>query len=117
MTRECGTMDLELLRRALGNEVRENEPLSRHTTFGIGGPADLLVVAYSLETLREAVARAYECQVPYVILGGGANLLVSDKGVRGLVIQNRCQAARFVPEDEGTVLLEVESGAMLAGVA
>jgi UDP-N-acetylmuramate dehydrogenase len=70
-----------------GVRVRRDEPLARHTSFRIGGPADLFVDAVSvgeLETvLRVCAARA----LPAFFLGGGTNLLVSDRGVRGLVVK------------------------------
>ncbi|MBC7261716.1 MAG: hypothetical protein H5T63_06850, partial [Chloroflexi bacterium] len=91
---------------ALGDKAIAGEPLSRHTTFGIGGPADLFVVAHALPELCRYVRLAWEHGVPYFILGSGANLLVSDKGIRGLVIHNQCQAVQIVPgEEEGTSLV------------
>lgn len=69
--------------------VRLNEPLRKHTTFRIGGPADLFFVAKKREELKKAVNSARKFSLPFFILGGGSNLLVSDKGFRGLVIKNQ----------------------------
>jgi UDP-N-acetylmuramate dehydrogenase len=110
-------MDLERLRAQLGTDAREGEPLSRHTTFQIGGSADLFAVATTLPMLQKIILNAYDCQVPYLILGTGANVLVSDAGVRGLVIQNRCTDFRLVWEDRHAARLEVESGTPLARVS
>ena len=63
-----------------------NEPMSRHTTFKIGGNADLFVKVKSVDELKRAIAFAKESEVPYFIIGKGSNLLVSDKGIDGLVI-------------------------------
>ena len=74
----------ELERQAL--IFRWNEPMSAHTTYQIGGPADLFVVAESKEQLVTAVGLARQLEMTPFVLGGGANLLVADAGIRGLVI-------------------------------
>ncbi len=88
------------------------EPLSRHTSFRIGGPADLFVTAESLDELCEIVVLAREFEVPYFLLGGGTNILVSDQGIRGVVVANRASGRHF----EGRTL-HAESGALLSRVA
>jgi len=109
-------MDLDGLRQALGDKAIRGEPLSRHTTFGIGGPADLFVVARTLDELRACMRLAWEHQVPYFILGAGANVLVADRGVRGLVIQNACCAVECLAEDDEMWLVTAESGAEMKAV-
>lgn len=80
----------ELLISALGKErVRLDEPLAKHTYFKIGGPADLFFEALTSEDLVLAVQSAINFKVPYFVLGGGSNILVTDKGFRGLVIKNK----------------------------
>ena len=96
-----------------GLALRRDEPLASHTTMRIGGPADLFVAVSTLEDLVAVLTRARELAVPVLTLGGGSNLLVSDRGVRGLVVANGC---RGVQRHQGNVLL-AESGANLAGVA
>ncbi len=64
----------------------ENEPMSAHTTFKIGGAADVLVTVHSVEELKATVDACKENGVPYMILGNGSNLLVSDNGIEGAVI-------------------------------
>lgn len=80
----------EKLKRLFNGKLIEKEPLAAHTTFGIGGPADFFYVAETPEELVRAVQVAKEEKIPYFFLGGGSNLLVSDKGFRGLVIKNQC---------------------------
>lgn len=63
-----------------------NEPMSRHTTFKIGGNADLFVSVKNIEQLKLVVALTKEFNLQYFILGKGSNLLVSDKGIKGIVI-------------------------------
>ena len=86
--------------------------MAPYTTFKIGGPADLLYDATSPDALANAVAGARELGVPFFLLGLGANILVGDRGFRGLVIRNT--ADRFEFHDDGR--LWVESGAVMARV-
>jgi UDP-N-acetylenolpyruvoylglucosamine reductase len=99
--------------RDTGLAVRRDEPLASHTTMRIGGPADLFVTVGAIEDLVAVLALAREMEVPALVLGGGSNLLVSDRGVRGLVVANGCRAVR---RHDGNVLW-TEAGANLAGVA
>lgn len=96
-----------------GLELREDEPLSRHTSFGIGGPADLLVIPSTTDALCAAISVAYEEGVRPLILGNGTNLIVRDGGVRGLVIRIAGEMGRI--EIDGTRAV-VEAGALLATV-
>ena len=90
--------------------LRRSVSLAPLTTFKIGGPADLLYTATSADDLAAAVMAARELGIPYFLLGLGANILIGDKGFRGLVIHN--QAKRFRFEDDGRVW--VESGTVVA---
>lgn len=67
--------------------IRENEPMRNHTTWRIGGPADRLVQPESTEELQQAIQEAQKSGEPYYVIGGGSNLLVSDEGIAGTVIQ------------------------------
>ena len=67
-------------------EYVKDEPMSRHTTFKIGGNADVLVKVKSSDELRQVLSLAKEFEIPYLVLGKGSNLLVSDKGIDGVVI-------------------------------
>jgi UDP-N-acetylmuramate dehydrogenase len=74
--------------RDLG-EVRLDEPLGRHVTFGVGGPADMYLVAETEDQLRLGYSLARSVKEPVFIFGSGSNILVGDRGVRGLTIENR----------------------------
>ena len=76
----------ELYSIAGSHQILENEPMSRHTTFRVGGPADVLFLPESEEQLIRAKALAGEAGVPCVVIGIGSNLVVRDGGIRGLVI-------------------------------
>lgn len=92
--------------------LKRNEPLARFTTFKIGGPADLLFEATSADALANAVLAARRNDVPYFVLGLGANVLIGDRGFRGLVIRNTAQRHEF-RESGDTCELWTESGAIV----
>lgn len=78
----------ERLREAFGEgAVGERVPLAPFTTFRVGGPADWLVTVKTAEEIQRALAIAHDERIPATILGGGSNVLVSDRGVRGLVLR------------------------------
>ncbi len=86
MARHASALGALLLDDRFDGEVYPNEPMSRHTTYRIGGPARYLVRADSVGALRHVVERAEECGVPWVCVGRGSNLLVADEGYQGVVI-------------------------------
>ena len=94
-----GTGIEDRLRKALGSGLLTREPLRHHTTFRIGGPADYYFAARTHDQLAIALRAAREAHVPVFLLGGGSNLLVSDKGFRGLVLRNAIEELEF----DGTV--------------
>jgi UDP-N-acetylmuramate dehydrogenase len=93
-----------------GPRLKQSEPLAPYTTFKIGGPADLFYEAETADDLANAILTARRAEVPYFVLGLGANVLVADKGFRGLVIRNI--ASHFTLDEQGC--LWVESGAVMA---
>ncbi|MFL6233543.1 MAG: UDP-N-acetylmuramate dehydrogenase [Thermoanaerobaculia bacterium] len=101
----------EALRRALGaDRVRAGEILAPYTTFKIGGPADLFYEARSADELAAAIGAAREHGVPFFLLGLGANILVGDRGFRGLVIRNVARRLDFDPQ---AGMVRAESGAVV----
>ncbi len=106
---------LEKLQKLMGEaKVLVNEPMASHTTFRIGGPADYFVMPETVEELRGVLELCKEEHVPYFILGNGSNLLVGDKGFRGVVIQLYKNFDGL--SVEGTKVT-AKSGAMLIRVA
>lgn len=105
----------EKIRQIAGDDaVLENEPMSAHTTFRIGGEADLFVTPFSEESLTELVGFCRRMRLPFLLIGNGSNLLVSDEGYRGVVIQ----AGRNLNQIEvhGTDIY-AQAGAMLSSIA
>jgi len=93
--------------------IQENIILAPYTSFKIGGPAKYFVEAQNKDEISEAIKYAAEKKLPYFILGGGSNILVSDKGFDGLAIRIK---ADKISVDEKQKLIEIDSGASLAGL-
>src|SRR5579864_515112 len=75
------------LERCCPGAVRRNEPLARHVSFRIGGPADILVLPRTLASLDAAAAWLYGEGLPFIVLGRGSNVLIADRGIRGVVVK------------------------------
>lgn len=102
--------------RAVG-PVRLDEPLSRHTTFGVGGPADIYFAADSEEQLRQAAHWARRHRVPLFVLGSGSNILIGDGGIRGLVIENRTNKVEGPSPNGAGFKVRAASGISFAALA
>jgi UDP-N-acetylmuramate dehydrogenase len=100
------------VQRRIGVKTSRNEPLARFTTMRVGGPADLFAEIHNLFELRALIRFARQRELPHFILGRGSDLVISDKGIRGLVIYNRAQGYRF----EGSRLV-ADSGLPMAKAA
>ena len=74
-----------------GERLQKDVPLARFTSARLGGPADVLLVAHSVEELEEIVQKLWEFEVPFLILGGGSNVLISDRGIREVVVLNQAK--------------------------
>lgn len=103
----------------LGVHLRRDIALAPYTTMKVGGPADYFATVTSVDQMTGLVRWAQAAALPYFVLGGGSNMLVSDAGIRGLVIHNRCRQVRLEqpPRSAAEAHLFAESGAAMAGVA
>ncbi|MEK6222236.1 MAG: UDP-N-acetylmuramate dehydrogenase, partial [Chloroflexota bacterium] len=110
------TLPTQELRDAFGENLKENEPLARHTSSRIGGPADFLITVNSSKGLADAILQLAQLSVQFEILGGGSNLLVSDAGFRGVVILNKARNMRFA-EVGNTPSVFAESGSNFGALA
>lgn len=104
------------------DNVLANEPMSRHTTFRIGGPADYFAVPHNQEEIKSLIGLCRKEKVPHFILGNGSNLLVGDKGFRGVVIQiykNLCDIrveGNCIYAQAGALLSKVAAEALASGL-
>ncbi|MBR5636195.1 MAG: UDP-N-acetylmuramate dehydrogenase [Pseudobutyrivibrio sp.] len=105
----------ELQERFPEVEFLLDEPMKKHTTFRIGGPADIYVEP-SISQMVPLITFLKESSVPYIVIGNGSNLLVSDDGIEGVVISFGKSAAE-ISINQDTAEITVEAGAMLSSVA
>jgi len=106
---------VDLLRQKFGDAVQENVTLAPYTSARIGGPADVMVTVKSADELADAMQLIWEHNLPYYILGGGSNVLVSDDGFRGVVVLDRAKEVRFEASDQPAVWCE--AGVIIANLA
>jgi UDP-N-acetylmuramate dehydrogenase len=97
---------VDMLRLQFGDAVQENVSLAPYTSARIGGPADVLVAVKTANELMDVMTVLWEHKIPYYVLGGGSNVLVSDAGVRGVVVLNRAKEVRFESGAQPTVWCE-----------
>ena len=103
-------LNLATLRATFGERLQENVILAPFTSARIGGPADALITVKSADELAETVARLWKMDAPYIIFGGGSNVLVSDRGVHGVTVLNRAKDVRFDTGDQSKVWAEAGTG-------
>lgn len=108
-------LTVQLQKIIAGSRLLLDEPMSKHTTFRIGGPADYLVLPSSAREVAAVLATAGERGVPVTILGNGSNVLVRDKGIRGLVVKFDAAAMGYISHNATTV--KAGAGAALGAVA
>lgn len=102
--------------------IVQNEPLAKYTTFKLGGPAEYFFIARTSQEVLTAVTTAYTLSIPVTVLGGGSNVLISDKGIEGLVIRNESREIRIVKRlgsikqgksHVGQALVQVDTGVLI----
>lgn len=109
------TAKVEALRQTFEEGLLENIPLARYTAARIGGPADFLIIVSSGDQLADVTSTLWDIDVPFRVLGAGSNILVSDLGVREVVMLNRAREVCIIKDSKGPKV-EAESGAMLGVV-
>jgi UDP-N-acetylmuramate dehydrogenase len=92
---------VEALQQVLPAEhILLNEPMSRHTTFKIGGPADCLIFPASMDEVKNVFDLLHEYEIPFTVLGNGSNVLVLDKGIRGATVKFNSPMSYIYNENE-----------------
>lgn len=99
-----------VLKEKLGEELRQNVVLRDYSSIGVGGVADFFYIASDINDLVKAVTTAYKLKLPYIVLGGGYNVIPSDSGFAGLVIKNESNNAAFSLDNSQVI---VDSGLSL----
>lgn len=113
-------MEKQKIYELLTNEIKQgivkiDEPMKKHTNFKIGGNADVFVIAKNIEEIKCIIKFSKENNIPLTILGNGSNVLVSDKGIRGIVLQVGTKEIKV--EKQKNALVEVDAGVMLGALA
>ena len=109
------TTPLEPLRAAFGGRLQENVLMANYTTAHVGGPVDAAIIAQSAAELENAVQSLWSMGTPFFLLGSGSNVLVSDAGIRGVVVINRAHTVKI--DVHGPPTVWAESGANLSGMS
>ncbi len=91
-----------------------NEPMKKHTTFKVGGPAEIYIKIQTIEELKQIKELAEKEQIPTTIIGNGSNILVTDKGIKGLVIKIEIKKLEIQKEAEDKIEITVGAGNKLA---
>ena len=94
-------------------QVLIDEPMKKHTTFRVGGPADYFVMPKNIEEVQKIVAFCKDAKMPYYVLGNGSNLLVSDAGYRGVIIQIYKSMSEITVEN---TTIRAQAGALLSKI-
>jgi UDP-N-acetylmuramate dehydrogenase len=106
------------LEAILPGRLRTDEPLAAYTTLRVGGPADFLALAQTTDEVVRLVETARRLGLPWRIIGRGSNLLVADRGVRGLVIRNTAREVRVLPGDRPeSQIVRADAGVSCANLA
>ena len=113
-------MEKQTIYELLTNEIKDSivkidEPMKKHTSFKIGGNADIFVIAKNINEIQYILKFSKENNIPLTILGNVSNVLVSDKGIRGIVLQIGLKEIKV--EKQENALVEVEAGVMLGALA
>ena len=107
---------MEELRMAFETKLQENVSMANYTTARVGGPATALISTHTQEELSDTVLTLWHLLVPFIILGSGSNILVSDKGLQEIVVHNRAHNLKIDTKSD-LPSIEAESGAILGTVA
>ncbi len=108
--------DLKYLREKFGNHLQENVLMKNYTTMQTGGVADALLIAQDAYELEKFTRGVWELDLPLLVLGSGSNILVSDAGIRGVVIINHAHNIS-IHGSEGISIVKAESGALMSKTA
>ena len=107
----------ELTKEIPSEQIYRNEPMSKHTTFKVGGNADIFVKAKNIKELTKILDLAKKNDIHITIMGNGSNVLVKDNGIRGIVIKIEFENIEIKPIDDKNVIVTVGAGVVLARLA
>ena len=105
------------LRKIVAKEnIKTNEPMSKHTSFKTGGPADFFVVAKTTSDIEKIIEFAKENNIPLYVIGNGSNLLISDNGLKGIVLKIELDNIEFI-ESNSKIFVKAGAGVKMMALA
>lgn len=107
----------DLLNSLDKEQILQDEPMKKHTTFRVGGNADFMIKAKSKKDIIFVYNYAKQNNIPFYIIGKASNLLVKDNGIRGIVVKNIYDSIEIIKEEKNFVELEVASGTSMTKLA
>ena len=108
---------IQSLQSFFGEKLKTAEPMNRYSVMKVGGPADFLASVTSSEELESAVRFLWGEKIPFLLLGGGSNVLISDTGIREVVLINEAKKVEFIDEADQIPSVRAESGASFGGLS
>ena len=103
----------ELTKEVPSEQIYMNEPMSKHTTFKVGGNADIFIKIKSINELKYLIKVAKKIKIPIYFIGNGSNLLVKDKGVRGIVAKIEFEDIKIIEDNKYNFIITVGAGVKL----
>lgn len=97
---------IQKLKKILGSKAKLNEPLSKHTYLKIGGPAEIYYEVENTSEFTKAISETRKLNIPITPLGDGSNVLISDKGIKGLVVVNHANKIEIIGEDKFAEIID-----------
>ncbi len=94
-----------------GSKLKMDEMMGQYSAMKVGGPADYLTITSDVKELEESIRFLWEQEIPFILLGSGSNTLISDAGIREVVVINKAKEVKFLENDPETPRLWAESGA------
>lgn len=107
----------EALIAHFGPRLKVDQMMGRFSVIQVGGPADYLILAGTSQELEDSVSFLWEKNIPYILLGGGANTLISDIGIREVVVINRAKEIKYIDDNSESPSIWAESGASFGKLA
>ena len=108
----------DLLISKIPNEnILKNEPMKKHTSFKIGGNAEMFIKAKDIKEIREVLQIAKDNNIPLTVIGNGSNILVKDNGIEGIVLKVEIDGIEIENTDDGCAIVSVGAGVLLGKLA